>query len=167
MSRRRKPQSRKPAGKPAIYRPQPNGNANPRRFLSEGIVGPGGPHDQNAVVVDMTDSILLDSTDVCVVHRVKKDGTSQGQAIYMTLGGRINHVDERAQIGFMFGPDGAGAIVGQLLSLADRAGPALLAPLVDHLIKEHRAGNVALDWLVAALTVAYEQVKGDPSDDLR
>lgn len=147
MSRRRKSSSRR-----STWNPQPNGNTNPRR-LGGGIVGPGGPHDPSAVVIDMTDCILLDATDVCVMDHVS-GGENLGPAIYLTMQGRINKRPERAQVGFVFGADGAAAIVCQLLSLADRAGMELLGPLIDRLVESETDGTASLDRLLVAILAA-------------
>lgn len=161
MSRRRKQPSRR-----STWNPQPNGNTNPRR-LGGGIAGPGGPHDPGAVVIDMTDCVLLDATDICVVDQITA-GERQGPAIYLTMQGRINNRTERAQIGYVFGSDGAAAMICQLLSLAHRAGPGLLGPLVSRLVELESEGVASLDGLLMALftakgSIASERAEGTES----
>jgi len=144
----------------ALYRQvQPTGNADPRR-LGGTITGPGGPHDWGAVVLDMTDCVLLDSASVCLVDSVR-DGRSNGQAIYMTMSGRVNKTDDRVQVGYTFGTDGAAALVTELLALADRAGPDLLTDIVARLVALDRDGNASIAWLRAALDLAQAGISDD------
>lgn len=133
---------------------QPTGNTNPRH-LGGSIAGPGGPRDHGAVFLDLTDCVLLDGSTVCTVDNVRH-GVTQGQAIYMTLKGRINKTQDRAQVGYIFGSDGAAALITQLLALADRWGPELLTDLVERLITLDREGDGSIAWLRAALDLAEE-----------
>lgn len=139
-------------------RVQPTGNANPRT-LGGSIAGPGGPHDQGSVVLDMTDCVLLDAMDACTVDGVR-DGHSNGQMIYMTLQGRINKTRDRTQIGYAFGPDGAAALITELLALADRCGPDLLDDVTRRLTDLHQGRHVDLHWLRAAIDNAIAE-QGD------
>jgi hypothetical protein len=116
-------------------------------------VGPGGPRDQGAVIIDGTDCVLLDEMTVSTVDMVRL-GDLQGQAIYMVLGGRVNKASRRAQVGYLFGPDGAAALITELLTLADRCGPELLRDVVERLVTLDAAGNGSIAWLRAALEVA-------------
>lgn len=133
---------------------QPTGNADPRR-LGGAIVGPGGPHDQGAVILDMTDCVLLEEQMVCTVDKVR-DGRSHGQMIYMTLAGRINKTTDRVQVGYAFGPDGAAALITELLAMADRHGPELLDDITRRLTELHQNRHVDLAWLRAAIDNAIE-----------
>lgn len=112
---------------------QPTGNADPRK-LGGSIIGPGGPHDRGAV--------LLDSV---------RDGRSGGQMIYMTLSGRVNKTTDQVQVGYAFGPDGAAALITELLALADRAGADLLDDVTRRLTDLHQSKTVDLHWLRAAI----------------
>lgn len=128
---------------------QPTGNADPRKF-GGAIAGPGGPRDRGAVVLDMTDCVHLDGCHVATVDSVR-DGRSNGQMIYMTLSGRINKTADRTQIGYAFGPDGAAALITELLALADRHGPDLLDDVTRRLTELHQGKAVDLHWLRAAI----------------
>jgi len=148
LSNRRKPRRSGPYGH--LYdQIQSTGNADPRR-LGGSIAGPGGPHDQGAVVLDMTDCVLLDAMDVCTVDSVR-DGRSNGQMIYMTLQGRVNKTTDRTQIGYAFGPDGAASLITELLALADRHGAELLDDLTRRLTELHQGKHLDLHWLRAAI----------------
>ena len=82
------------------------------------IAGPGGPHDHNAVIVDTTNAVLLDSSDVCLVE------TGGGEVVLsMLLEGRINKTTDRARNLYLMNEDGAAALVTELISLAHRIGP--------------------------------------------
>lgn len=140
------------------WNPQPNGHTNPRR-LGGGIAGPGGPHDQGAVVIDATDTILMDSIDVCVIDQVR-DGQSAGRGIYLVVDGRINKTDERARVGIACNTDGAAAVITELLALTYRAGPQMLGDLVDRLVHLDRTGTGSIAWLRAALDLAEEDIQG-------
>ena len=134
---------------------QPNGNADPRTLGGE-ISGPGGPHDQGAFVLDTTDCVLMDNAVVSVMDEVRA-GQLGERVIYMTLGGRVNQSTDRAQVGFTLGPDGAAALITELLALADRAGPELLDDVTRRLTKLHQEKNVDLPWLRAAIDNAIER----------
>jgi hypothetical protein len=140
-------------------RVQPTGNADPRK-LSGAISGPGGPLDRGAVVLDMTDCVLLDGMDVCTVDGVR-DGRSNGQMIYMTLQGRVNKTTTRTQVGYAFGPDGAAALITELLALADRWGTDLLDDVTRRLTELHQGKCVDLHWLQAAIANAIDSQEAD------
>jgi hypothetical protein len=111
---------RKPLGKPTDPR-LPGGD----------ISGPGGPFDRDAVVLDTANAVLMDLVTVTMVE-TSSDG-ELGQAYAMMLEGRINQTRERTRILYLFGPDGAAAIVSELLDLAGRAGPEFVVDLYRRL----------------------------------
>ena len=133
---------------------QPSGVADPRR-LGGSIAGPGGSRDRGAVVIDMTDAVLLDGVDVATVDTVRA-GEMAGQAIFATLSGRVNKSTDRVAVGFAFGPDGAAALVTELLALADRFGADLLDDLTRRLTELHQGKHVDLHFLRAAIDLAIE-----------
>lgn len=96
------------------------------------IAGPGGPHDHNSVIVDTTDAVLLDSSDVCLVE------TGGGEVVLsMLLEGRINKTTDRARNLYLMNEDGAAALVTELIALAHRIGPEFgerLMARVRHLL---------------------------------
>ena len=83
------------------------------------IAGPGGPHDRNAVIIDPTDAVLLDSSDVCLIEVPGRTAP----ALAMLLEGRINKTSDRARNLYLMNEDGAAALVSELLALAHRIGP--------------------------------------------
>lgn len=155
-------------GNPAKRRPlagdlarlaQPSGVADPRQ-LGGDMAGPGGPRDRGAVFLDLTDVVLLDGMDVCTVDGVRQ-GASQGQVIFMTLDGRINKSTDRARVGYTFGPDGAAALITELLAVADRFGAELLDDVTRRLTELHQGRNVDLRFLRAAIGLAIEAGEQD------
>lgn len=152
-------------GNPAKRRPvagdfarlaQPNGVADPRK-LGGDIAGPGGSRDRGALMLDVTDVVLLESANVCTVDAVRQ-GALGGQVIFMTLEGRINKQTDRARVGFLFGPDGAAALITQLLALADRHGAELLDDVTRRLTELHQGKDVDLAFLRAAIDNALEAI---------
>lgn len=133
---------------------QPTGVSDPRR-LGGDIVGPGGSRDRGAVFLDTSDAVLLESTNVCTVDNVRQ-GVLGGQVIFMTLDGRINRTTDRARVGFLFGPDGAAALITELLAVADRFGAELLDDVTRRLTELHQGKHVDLHFLRAAIDVAIE-----------
>jgi hypothetical protein len=109
------------------------------------------------VVLDMTDCVMLGDATVCIVDGVR-DGRINGQMIYMTLGGRVNQTTRQVQVGYAFGPDGAAALITELLAIADRAGPDLLTDIVARFVALNRDGNGSVAWLRAALDLAQEEI---------
>lgn len=82
------------------------------------IAGPGGPHDRNSVIIDTTNAVLLDHSDVCLME------TAGGSIVMaMLLEGRINKTEDRARNLYLLNGDGAAALVTELLALANRIGP--------------------------------------------
>lgn len=93
-------------------------NTDPRTSGGN-IAGPGGPHDRNAVVIDTTNAVLLDHSNVCLME------TGGGSvALAVLLEGRINRTSDRARNLYLMNEDGAAALVSELLALAHRIGPA-------------------------------------------
>lgn len=106
-------------------------SGDPRKTGGD-IAGPGGPHDRNAVIIDTTDAVLLDSSDVCLVE------TPGGNVVLsMLLEGRINKTIDRARNLYLLNEDGAAALVTELLALANRIGPEFgerFTARIQHLI---------------------------------
>lgn len=106
-------------------------NGDPRKTGGT-IAGPGGPHDRNSVIVDGTNAVLLDSTDVCLME------TRGGPVIIaMLLEGRINKTTDRASNLYLLNEDGAAALVSELLAVAHRIGPEFgerLMARITHLL---------------------------------
>lgn len=98
-----------------------NENTDPTT-LGGSIAGPGGPHDFGEVVIDMTNSVLLDGAEVVLVEPVRDGERDEKAAMAIVLRGRVNKTPKRAQVLFLTGADGAAALVTELIALASRAG---------------------------------------------
>lgn len=83
------------------------------------IVGPGGPHDADSVIIDATNAVLLDHSTVSLV------GSPGNPKPYLAvlLEGRINKTADRARNLYLMNEDGAAALVTELIALAHRIGP--------------------------------------------
>lgn len=118
-------------------------SSDPRKLPGE-ITGPGGPHDRGAFILDATRAVLLDSV---VASTVDSEQAETGSAIALLLEGRINRTTERARVLFIFGTDGAAAIVTELVALLGRAsskpgfGAQLMADLIERAKALHEAGH--------------------------
>lgn len=107
-------------------------SGDPRKSAGD-IAGPGGPHDLNAAVIDTTNAVLLDSSDVCLV------GSPGNPKSYLAvlLEGRINKTTDRARNLYLMNEDGAAALVTELMALAHRIGPEFserFMTRLDHLL---------------------------------
>lgn len=112
-------------------------SSDPRRLPGD-IAGPGGPHDIGGVVLDASRAVLMDSVDVSTID---PDHGGRGQsALALLLGGRINQTKDRARVLFLFGTDGAAAIISELMGVIGRAaGPEVLAEFQADLIRRMAA----------------------------
>lgn len=93
-------------------------SGDPRKSGGD-IAGPGGPHDANAVIIDTTDSVLLDGATVSLMGAPGRPNP----ILAVLLEGRINKTRDRARNLYLMNEDGAAAIVSQVLALAGRMGP--------------------------------------------
>lgn len=96
-------------------------NTDPRR-LGGAISGPGGPYDENAVVIDTVNALLLEAVEVAIVGPVRQGVLDPKPISSIVLRGRINKTTERVQLLVLTNEDGAARIVTQLIGLASRAG---------------------------------------------
>jgi hypothetical protein len=96
-------------------------NSDPRKFGGS-ISGPGGPYDENEVVIDTTDSVLLDACEVAIMGAVRHGVLDPKPISAMVLRGRVNKTNDRVQVMFLMNEDGAAGIVTELIGLASRAG---------------------------------------------
>lgn len=134
---------------------QPNGLTDPRQLGGTMVDAADDPHSRGTVFLDLTDAVLLGHVDVCTVDTVRA-GELGGQVAFMTLSGRVNKTRDQVQVGFVLDPDGAAAIITELLALADRFGPELLDDTTRRLTELHRGKNVDLHWLRAAIDNVLE-----------
>jgi hypothetical protein len=113
-------------------RKRPHGD--PRK-AGGSIAGPGGPFDRNAVVIDMENAVLLESTSVSIVEPWR-DGQRNRPLVAMQLGGRINKTEDHSEVLYLFDDDGVAALVTELIDLAARAQsflPEFLPRLMERL----------------------------------
>lgn len=96
------------------------------RDLGGDIAGPGGPYDENAVVVSTESAVLLDTSNVALIA-VGRDGNYEEKAVALVLEGRINKTQDRAKVLFLLNGDGAAAIVSELVGVAKREGAEFAA----------------------------------------
>lgn len=92
------------------------------RKLGGSISGPGGPYDEDAVVLDTRNAVLLEAAEVALLGPVRKGVLDPKPISALVLRGRINKTDERVQALYLMNEDGAAGIVTELLGLASRAG---------------------------------------------
>jgi hypothetical protein len=78
----------------------------------------GDPHARGGVLLDARSAVLLESTDVALMDTKSE---REPVAMMMALAGRINYSLDRVEHAYLFGPDGAAALVSQLIGLAHRA----------------------------------------------
>lgn len=86
------------------------------------IAGPGGPYDEDAVVIDTEDAVLMDSINVAIVGTVK-DKDVREIVIALEIEGKLNNKPERVETLYLFDADGAAALVSELIGIASRLGP--------------------------------------------
>lgn len=99
--------------------PNLHGARDPRGSHGD-IAGPGGPYDKDAVVVDMTNAVILDYSTVSLVGLVRR-GEEDETGVALLLEGRVNKTKDRTRVLYVMNADGAAAIVTELLGIAKRA----------------------------------------------
>lgn len=92
------------------------------RKLRGSISGPGGPYDENAVVLDITNAVILEACEVALMGAVRKGVLDEMPIVTMVLRGRVNKTPDQVQVLFMLNEDGAAGIITQLVGVASRAG---------------------------------------------
>jgi len=118
---------------------------NDPRKIPGGMAGPGGPHDRSGVILDARHAVIMETVDVSTID---PEAGGRGQAaIALVLGGRINQTKDRASVLFIFGTDGAAAILTELLALLGRSSgidpSQLMADITDRLDKLRTEGNLS------------------------
>lgn len=79
----------------------------------------GDPRAQGGALIDARGAVLLDFTEVVLMDTT---GDAAPVSMAMRLTGRINYSTDRADTTYLFGPDGAAAIVTEIWGLVARAG---------------------------------------------
>lgn len=112
------------------------------RKIPGSMAGPGGPHDRSGVVLDARHAVLLETVDVSTLDPER--GARGQAALAMVLAGRINQSCDRASVLFLFGTDGAAAVITQLIAVIGRAaGPAFVEEFMTDL--QSRLGELRED----------------------
>lgn len=104
------------------------------------IAGPGGPRDENAVVIDTTDAVLLDYSETALMGVPGQESP----VLALLMEGRINKTTDRAKNLYLMNEDGAAALVSELVALGYRIGPQFGDRLMDRirsLIDEDAVGD--------------------------
>jgi hypothetical protein len=96
-------------------------NSDPRK-LGGSISGPGGPYDENAVVIDVTNAVILEACEVAIVGAVRQGVLDDKPIVALVLRGRVNKTDDRVQVLYLLNEDGAAGIVTELVGVESRAG---------------------------------------------
>lgn len=163
MSRPRKPRYGNPARRAMELRrmqqrAQPNHLSDPRQF--GGDIVSLGDDTPTEVLLDTTDSVLLESVNISCVEMVRQ-GKADGPAVFMVLEGRVNKSPDQVRVGFLLGPDGMAAVVTQLLGVADRFGPQLLGDITRRMVQMEQKHAMSIPWLKAAIELAQEQANAE------
>lgn len=79
----------------------------------------GDPYARGGVILDVRKAVLMDRVDVTLVDTKSDD---EHIAAVLSLAGRVNYQDRRAEQLYLFDADGAAAIISELTGLAQRAG---------------------------------------------
>lgn len=148
VSRRRKPQRR-----PARPLPVTDHHVTDPRELAAAIAS---PELAGASLLDCRNMVMLEGIEVLIVDAVR-GGLLAEPTILMELSGRINKTCNDVRAGYVFGPDGAAAVITELLAVADRFGAELLDALTRRLTALHQGKHVDLAFLRAAVDNAIEQ----------
>lgn len=104
-------------------RPKPSrsgGWSNPRKVTQRhGIIGGGDPHGQDDVLIEATNAVLHDETEVALFR------TPDGQrGVVLVLSGRIARSQDRARVCFLLGAEGVANIMTELAGVLGRADAA-------------------------------------------
>jgi hypothetical protein len=100
---------------------------DPRK--APGSITGGAPHERGTATIDATNAVLLDHIHTAMVEPSIK-GNPQTPVVAMSLAGRINRTEDRADIVYLFDAEAAAALCADLIGLMHRSGnqefPALL-----------------------------------------
>lgn len=94
---------------------------DPRKLSGQGIVGPGGPADRHAVVIDAENAILPTAIEGAMVEPDPGSGRKPLAAI--TISGRINKSPDEVTMLYMMDVEGAGQLAAAIAGAFVRYGP--------------------------------------------
>ncbi len=78
----------------------------------------GSPYGRGDSLLDLRGAVLLDYNEVILVDTKQDDPP----AMVLIMEGRVNYETRRVKQAYMFGSDGASALITQIIGLAQRAG---------------------------------------------
>lgn len=102
---------------------------NDPRELGGDIAGPGGPHDQDGVVIDTRKSVLLDGANVAMLS----NPSDRCRLAAVQLSGRVNQSPDRTRVLYIMDAGGLAALVAEMVGLAGREGGEFAAQFEDAL----------------------------------
>lgn len=113
-------------------------NLSDPRAAGGDVAGPGGPAQQDSVVVDIGKAVLLDGSTGVVVHVTRGDDSED--AFGLMLEGRINKTTDRSRVLYLADLEGLASVAAECCSLAGRAGVSLddfMSAFGEQLEKNH------------------------------
>lgn len=93
---------------------------DPARSGGDAVHADDDPHGRGNTVLDTREAVLLDYNEVILVDREPGSGVPPEMALIME--GRVSMRRERVKQMYLFGTDGAAALISQIVGLAGRAG---------------------------------------------
>lgn len=117
-------------------RPDEDAGSDPRK-LGGDIVGPGGPYDRDSVLIDVTNSVLLQSVTTSLVGLGRLGDENMEEAIAILMEGKVNKSSDYAKVLFVTNVEGSAQLIANLFSLASRGGfYGLLGDQIKNQIEE-------------------------------
>lgn len=96
---------------------QPGSDPRAAQAPNASIDVAGDPHAKGGVMLDARSAVLMDGMEVILMD-TKAD---EPPRMFLVLRGRVNYSHDRVEHAYMYGADGAAAIVSQHIGLASRA----------------------------------------------
>lgn len=94
---------------------------DPRQHSGQGIVGPGGPRDRHAVIIDAENAIL--PSDITGAMVEPDPGSGRKPLAAITISGRINKSPDEVTMLYMMDVEGAGQLAAAIAGTFVRYGP--------------------------------------------
>lgn len=102
------------------------------------IAGPGGWHDHDAVIIDITDAVLMDQVTVSLMD----DPDSPKATLAVLLSGRIHKTADTSRVLYLMSEDGAALMITEIMALASRIGPEFTERLMSRMYSLVERGAV-------------------------
>lgn len=115
------------------------GPTDPRRgddpdSIVEKEPGATDPHEQDSVLVDTENAVLVGDMWVTALGAGRDNDPTLEPVIGLQLGGRINKTDEAVRHLYLLNPDGAAALVSEVMGLASRLGPEWRKRILERIV---------------------------------